>query len=180
MRNRPLSAACRESASIIAKTLVFTVLVPGSVAVLIPYLIISYGWGLHFAIGDYRFFGLLPMSAGGAVYLSCASEFAFAGEGTPAPTDPPRRLVSNRLYRLCRNPMYVGVLTVLVGEAIMFASATLFAYAAAVWLLFHIFVVYYEEPHLREKFGASYEDYCRAVPRWLPRLKRRAPESRST
>lgn len=172
MSNRPLPAACRESATIVAKTLVFTVLVPGCVAGLIPYLIVSLGLGLPFAIGEYRFFGLLPLIAGAAVYLACASEFAFAGRGTPAPTDPPRLLVSHRLYRLSRNPMYIGVLTVLVGEAILFTSAGLFAYGAIVWLLFHIFVVYYEEPQLREKFGESYEAHSRAVPRWLPRLRR--------
>ena len=104
-------------------------------------------------------------------YFWCAWDFAFAGEGTPAPIDPPKMLVWQGLYRIVRNPIYVGVLLVLLGEAILFESQMLLAYVPVVWLWLHLFTVYYEEPTLRKKFGDVYEQYCAAVPRWIPRLK---------
>jgi len=110
---------------------------------------------------------------GASIYLRCAWDFAFAGRGTPAPIDPPKELVVRGLYRYVRNPMYVGVLSVVVGQAIWFEARGLFAYAALCFLLFFAFVVLYEEPALRRKFGESYERYCNEVPRWIPRLKRK-------
>ena len=140
--------------------------------VLVPYLILASGLKLIFDIGNFRLIGFLPIVFGIVLYSWTAWDFAFAGRGTPAPIDPPKVLVSRRLYRIVRNPMYIGVLSVLVGEAIFFMSATLFAYALVVWSLFHLFVVYYEEPNLRQRFGAAYEEYCKAVSRWIPRLRR--------
>ncbi|HWP45479.1 MAG TPA: isoprenylcysteine carboxylmethyltransferase family protein, partial [Blastocatellia bacterium] len=90
------------------------------------------------------------------------------GRGTPAPYDPPRRLVVSGLYRYTRNPMYVGIVTLLIGEALAFRSISLAIYSAAVWPLFHLRVIYYEEPKLRELFGQDYLDYCKKVSRWLP------------
>jgi protein-S-isoprenylcysteine O-methyltransferase Ste14 len=95
--------------------------------------------------------------------------FYSARRGTPAPIDPPKELVVRGLYRYVRNPMYVGVLSVLIGEALLFESARLFWYGAAVFLLFNLFVILYEEPALGRKFGKSYQDYRAAVGRWLPR-----------
>ena len=95
------------------------------------------------------------------------------GRGTPAPIDPPKELVARGLYRYVRNPMYVGVMSILVGEALIFASRTLVWYAVTVFIGFNLFVLLYEEPTLRHKFGAAYERYCAAVPRWLPRLRAR-------
>jgi len=153
-------------------TLIFTVLAPGPVLVGVPYLLVTSGLELSFAIGNLRFIGIIPIAIGTAGYIWTAWDFVFAGKGTPAPVGPPRMLVSRRLYRIVRNPMYIGVLFILVGEAILFMSWTLLAYAGLAWFLFHLFVVCYEEPNLRKKFGASYEEYLNSVPRWIPRAKR--------
>jgi protein-S-isoprenylcysteine O-methyltransferase Ste14 len=109
---------------------------------------------------------------GAAIYSWCAFwAFAAVGRGTPAPIDPPRRLVVHGLYRVMRNPMYVGVGSILAAEAIGFRSGDLAVY----WVIFlfcvNLFVLFYEEPALRRKFDAEYEDYCRRVPRWLPKVK---------
>lgn len=151
----------------VVKTLIFTIIVPGSVTVVIPYLLLSSA--AEFYLRGVRLIGLLPITLGAVFYLWCAWDFAFAGQGTPAPIDPPKRLLSRGLYGLVRNPMYVGVVLILLGEAIVFLSLTLLSYAFLVLLMFHLFVVYYEEPTLRKQFGPTYEDYCRTVPRWVPR-----------
>jgi len=153
-------------------TLIFTVLAPGPVLVGVPYLLVTSGLELSFAIGNLRFIGIIPIAIGTACYIWTAWDFVFTGKGTPAPVGPPKMLVSRRLYRIVRNPMYIGVLLILVGEVILFMSWTLLAYAGLVWFLFHLFVVFYEEPNLRKKFGASYEEYRNSVPRWIPRVKR--------
>jgi protein-S-isoprenylcysteine O-methyltransferase Ste14 len=149
------------------KTVVFTVLVPGSVAGVIPFLLV-HGQIRVGPIG-LATAGLVLIALGAACYLRCAFDFSFTGRGTPAPIDPPRALVAKGPYRFVRNPMYVGVLTVLVGEAVALGSISLFCYAVVVGLLFHWFVVLYEEPALRAKFGRGYDEYLAAVPRWLPR-----------
>jgi len=112
------------------------------------------------------------MLLGAAIYFRCAWDFAFAGRGTPAPIDPPKELVVKGLYRYTRNPMYIGVLTLLFGEAVFFASRQILIYAGVVFLIFHLFVMLYEEPALRRKFGDSYQRYCSAVPRWFPKIRR--------
>ena len=152
---------------IFVKLLIFTILVPGSVTVAIPYWMLSSSAG--FRSSGYRLLGSAPAALGAFVYLWCAKDFAFAGLGTPAPIDPPKRLVSNGLYRWVRNPMYVGILLVVLGEAILFASPLILRYALLLWVLFHLFIIYYEEPTLRKKFGTAYAEYCRNVPRWIPR-----------
>src|SRR5713101_2489823 len=155
------------------KTLIFTVLVPGTVAVLVPYRLVSSPTGRGtVALGSFRYFGVVLIAIGVLIYLWCAWDFTFAGKGTPAPIDPPKELVVRGLYRYVRNPMYVGVLSVIIGQAIWFEARVLFAYAALCFLLFFAFVVLYEEPVLRRKFGESYERYCDHVPRWIPRLRR--------
>ena len=116
----------------------------------------------------FGFFGVLPIAIGVAMYLWCAWDFATAG-GTPAPIDPPKILVARGLYLVVRNPMYVSVLAVLAGEALLFRSLRLAAWGATVAIWFHLFVVAYEEPRLRRQFGTDYETYCASVPRWLPR-----------
>jgi protein-S-isoprenylcysteine O-methyltransferase Ste14 len=151
--------------SSVVKTVIFTILVPGTVTVIIPRAVASDAQppNLFSAIG------FLPMALGVVVYLSCAWDFASAGQGTPAPIDPPRNLVDRGLYRFVRNPRYVGVLLILAGEGIAFRSLRILYYALFVWLFFHLFVVFYEEPALKRKFGASYEEYLSRVPRWVPR-----------
>jgi len=156
----------------IVGTLIFTVFVPGSVTVAVPYLLVTSGVELSYRIGQFRLIGVVQIALGIALCFWTAWDFAFAGKGTPAPVDPPKILVSRRFYRIVRNPMYAGVELVLIGEAVFFMSLTLLAYALLVWLLFHLFVVYYEEPHLRKEFGATYDEYCKVVPMWIPALKR--------
>ena len=153
----------------VLRTVVFTVVVPGTVTVLIPRWILP----PHTLIvpGGYGLLGVLLLSLGMAIYLWCAFwAFALVGQGTPAPIDAPKRLVVHGLYRYVRNPMYWGVSFILGGEATVFRSWVLARYAIGFWLLAYLFVVLYEEPTLRRKFGAQYEEYCRTVPRWLPRL----------
>jgi hypothetical protein len=93
--------------------------------------------------------------------------------GTPAPIDAPKKLVVRGLYRYTRNPIYVGVLAVILGWALLFRAAPLVIYALIVGMCFHLFVVLYEERHLRREFGNEYDEYCARVGRWLPRLRRR-------
>jgi protein-S-isoprenylcysteine O-methyltransferase Ste14 len=121
---------------------------------------------------------LAPCGLGAAILLKCAWDFAVVGLGTPAPIDPPKSLVVSGLYRFVRNPMYVGVALVLFSEALLFSSPRLLDYALLVGTGFFLFVIAYEEPTLRKKFGASYQTYCRAVPRWIPRLTPWSPEKR--
>ena len=108
----------------------------------------------------HRIFGLLDSFA----------RFAVQGVGTPAPIFPPRRLVVTGLYRYVRNPMYVAVVSTILGQGLIFGNFTLLAYGALIWLLFHVFVLVYEEPTLRAGFGSEYGLFCAAVPRWIPRL----------
>jgi protein-S-isoprenylcysteine O-methyltransferase Ste14 len=147
--------------------LLFTILVPGTVAVLVPYLLLSSA-SSPTSLGLLRLAGLLPLLLGVAAYLWSAASFALVGKGTPAPVDPPKELVVRGPYRYVRNPMYLGVVLVLVGEALIWASPTLLIYAALVFLACHLFVVYYEEPTLQRQFSDAYAHYCRSVPRWLP------------
>jgi protein-S-isoprenylcysteine O-methyltransferase Ste14 len=150
----------------IVKTLIFTVFVPGTVAVYIPYRLRGAG---PRAISAFAMAGIAPMALGVAIYLWCAWDFATFGRGTPLPADAPKELVARGLYRYVRNPMYVGVLLAILGQAIWFGSRATLWYALGVALLFHLFVVFYEEPALRRKFGESYAQYTKAVPRWLPK-----------
>ena len=116
--------------------------------------------------------GLLPFCAGVILYFWCAGAFTFIGRGTPAPIDAPVFLVRSGPYRWVRNPMYIGVLSVLLGEAILFHSLSLVWCVLLAGTAVHLFVVFYEEPSLRRRFGESYETYLRTVPRWLPRYPR--------
>jgi protein-S-isoprenylcysteine O-methyltransferase Ste14 len=151
------------------KNLLFTVLVPGSVAVAVPLWIVG---GDTAATGVGRSLAVVPLALGAAIYFWCLWDFATFGHGTPAPIDAPRRLVIRGLYRFVRNPMYVGVLLVIAGLSLWFGSKSLAAYAAAIFAGFHSFVVLYEEPTLRRRFAADYERYASRVGRWLPRLRR--------
>jgi protein-S-isoprenylcysteine O-methyltransferase Ste14 len=151
--------------SSIVKTIIFTILVPGTVAVVVPRAIGTDATTPTF----YSSIGFLPMALGAAIYLWCAWDFATAGQGTPAPIDAPKRLVVRGLYRFMRNPMYVGVLTVLFSESIVFRSRRILTYAIVVFVFFHLFVMLYEEQALKSEFGASYEEYLKTVPRWIPR-----------
>lgn len=151
------------------KNLAFTIIVPGTVAFYIPIRIAGGRSAFLNAMpGWERLAGLVPILIGLAVYLWCVWDFAAIGRGTPLPIDEPRKLIVRGLYRYVRNPMYIGVLLVNIGWAIFFRSLEVVSYAFCVGLAFHLFVVIYEEPHLRRRFGESYAHYCRTVHRWIP------------
>jgi len=152
------------------KALVFTLVIPGCALGLIPGLLLADGHGRPpTSWGAVESIGLLLALTGVFLYATCLRSFVSVGRGTPAPIDPPRELVAVGAYRFVRNPMYVGVIAVVAGEAILFRSSALAVYAGALSLAFHLFVTQYEEPSLRRRFGDSYERYLAAVPRWLPR-----------
>jgi protein-S-isoprenylcysteine O-methyltransferase Ste14 len=104
--------------------------------------------------------------------LWCAADFVRKGQGTPAPIDPPKKLVTSGLYRYVRNPMYLGALLFSFGNVLWYGSPLLLGYVAFLWMGFQGFIFAYEEPHLRKTFGQAYLDYCQATPRWIPRRKR--------
>jgi protein-S-isoprenylcysteine O-methyltransferase Ste14 len=151
------------------KTVVFTVLVPGTVTILLPYLILRERAG-PVSLKLPEICGVLLITIGVAIYLSCAFSFVRFGRGTPAPIDPPTELVVQGMYRFSRNPMYVGVVTVLLGESLLFRSSLLLIYTAVVFIAFNIFIMWYEEPTLQRMFGESYDSYRRRVPRWVGRV----------
>jgi len=155
------------------KTLIFTILVPGTVAFGIPSLLLKPAWGLVLLFPSVWLLGFLPLLLGVGLYLWCAYVFTFLGKGTPAPLDAPIFLVKAGPYRWVRNPMYLAVLAMVIGQAILFRSFLLVAYALLVWGVVHLFVVFVEEPSLRHQFGESYETYLRTVARWLPRFLHR-------
>lgn len=167
-------AAHRRSGIILLllKLAVFTLLVPCTVTLWLPRFFYAslYRWDAR-PQGAAAAAGIVLLVLGAAGYFSCALAFAFTGRGTPAPIDPPKRLVARGLYRYVRNPMYLSVLLVLLGECVMFRSWRLLRYAAFCFAFAFLFVLLYEEPALRSKFGASYEEYCRSVPRWIPRFR---------
>jgi protein-S-isoprenylcysteine O-methyltransferase Ste14 len=117
--------------------------------------------------------GIVMMVAGGVLGLACAGTFIVRGRGTPAPFDAPREFVAIGPYRYIRNPMYVGVLSLLAGFGLYERSISILLMALVILLVVHLMVIFYEEPTLRKLFGATYEDYCRCTARWIPALTRR-------
>jgi hypothetical protein len=123
--------------------------------------------------------GALAIAAGAPILLDSFTRFANQGLGTPAPIRPPQRLVVAGLYRYVRNPMYVAVSLLNLGQGLLFGSVRLLEYGLVVWLGFFAFVFLYEEPALRRKFGKEYEQFCSHVARWIPRLKPFQPKLRT-
>jgi len=120
--------------------------------------------------------GSVLLVAGAALALSTVALFVYQGFGTPALFDPPKKFVPHGPYRIVRNPMYVGGVAMLMGWGLLAKSISLLLYAVGVFLLIHAFVVLAEEPGLRNRFGNEYEEFCRAVPRWIPRFPSRGPD----
>jgi len=114
--------------------------------------------------------GVVLVLLGLGPLIESFARFALLGLGTPAPIAPTQHLVVSGFYRYVRNPMYVGVLLIILGNALIPGNVAVFAYAALIALAFAGFVIAYEEPTLRRQFGAEYEEFCRNVPRWIPRL----------
>jgi protein-S-isoprenylcysteine O-methyltransferase Ste14 len=152
----------------VPNTILFTILVPGTVAILIPRWLL--GGFVRPENGPLTWLGGVVFFCGATIYFRCAWEFAVRGLGTPAPIAPTKYLVTTALHRYVRNPMYLGVASAILGEAALFRSLHLVVYAGLMLLIAHVFVLLYEEPTLARQFGESYEAYRRRVPRWIPRL----------
>jgi protein-S-isoprenylcysteine O-methyltransferase Ste14 len=160
------------------RAVLFTVLLPGTTLVWIPHML-AVRDAPRLELGVFRWVGLPLVAVGAGVLLACIVDFARKGRGTLAPVDPPKNLVASGLYRHVRNPMYFGALALLVGQSMLFESKSVLLYTGFFWLAAHLFVLAYEEPHLKRTFGAEYEEYRAAVPRWFPRLRPRAPRETS-
>jgi protein-S-isoprenylcysteine O-methyltransferase Ste14 len=161
----------RRPTAILA-SFVFLLLAPGIVAGGVPWWISR--WQVRpplLGISALRIVGMLLIAAGLLMLLDSFARFAIQGLGTPAPVLPTRHLVITGLYRYVRNPMYLGVLAPIFGQGLLFGVVRLLSYGILVWLAFHLFVLAYEEPKLRSRFGVEYEEFCKHVPRWVPRLK---------
>ena len=154
----------------IFKTLVFTLVMPGTVGVYLPQALKGEATKVP---PLFEWVGVSLAVCGVAIYFWCAWDFVSKGLGTPLPIDAPRLLVANGLYRFSRNPMYVGVLSVILGQALYYGSKCVAVYACSVFIGFYLFVLFYEEPTLRRLFGSQYEGYCEKVPRWILPLPRR-------
>ena len=151
----------------------FFALAPGTVAGLVPWWIS--GWNVQppfLGLFSVRVVGVLIVGASITALLDSFVRFALKGVGTPAPIFPTSHLVVTGLYRYVRNPMYVAVVSAIIGQGLIFGNIAVLGYGGIVWLGFSAFVLAYEEPTLRKTFGAEYERYCASVPRWIPQLGR--------
>jgi protein-S-isoprenylcysteine O-methyltransferase Ste14 len=163
----------RSRIASVVGSLVFLVVAPGVVAGYVPYLIS--GWQVRpplLGLVAGRFVGGLLVLAGAASVVHSFARFALEGRGTPAPIAPTETLVVSGQYRYVRNPMYVAVASIVLGQALLLGHPRLVWYALALWALFHAFVLAYEEPTLARRYGESYERYRASVNRWLPRSPR--------
>ncbi len=156
--------------SLAIRNFFFTLIVPGLGAVLAPWWILMRGGAAPKPVAWYA---VALIALGAALYLWCLSLFDVVGRGTPNPLDAPRRLVAVGPYAWVRNPIYLAALLVVLGEAWLFLSPALLAYAVAMAVCFHLFVIGYEEPTLQASFGGAYADYRLTVRRWIPRPPRR-------
>lgn len=153
-----------------AMTLLFAVFGgPGIMLVYVPAAITR--WRLQPESRPVRALASVCMLAGAVTLLTCMVQFVVEGRGTALPTHPTKFLVRGGLYRHVRNPMYLGALCTLIGEALLFGSGWLWIYTAVAAAVVHAFVRLYEEPMLERTYGPSFREYCAHVPRWIPRLR---------
>ena len=154
---------------VLVRTVTYAALFIGLLLIYLPARLLSWsGIVRPAAIEVPQVAGMVIGAAGGSLAVWCILTFAFIGRGTPAPFDPPRRLVIRGPYRFVRNPMYIGAELALAGAALFYESWLLLGYAGLFFLVTHLFVVFYEEPTLRRTFEQEYEAYCRQVRRWWP------------
>ena len=154
---------------VIVRAITYATLFIGLLLIYVPSRLLSWsGIVRPTAMEGPQIMGMIIGSAGAVVALWCIFTFALIGRGTPAPFDPPRRLVIRGPYRFVRNPMYIGAGLALAGAALFYESASLLAYGGIFLIATHVFVVCHEEPTLRQTFGSEYEAYCRRVRRWWP------------
>jgi protein-S-isoprenylcysteine O-methyltransferase Ste14 len=155
---------------IFARAVTYATLFVGLVLIFLPMRVLSSSGIIQpAAIGSWQVAGMLLGGAGAVLALLCIFTFVFVGRGTPAPFDPPRRLVVQGPYRVVRNPMYIGAGLTLAGAALFYRSFALLGYLSLLFLVTHLFVVAYEEPTLRRTFGEDYQAYCEKAGRWWPR-----------
>lgn len=154
-------------------TAAFLVLAPGFFVVLIPYWLCRWQFQSPLlGFTPFRAIGALLMIVAAPVLTESFTRFALQGLGTPAPVFPTQHLIVKGFYGYVRNPMYLAVVSMVIGQALLFGNLRVLAYGLLAWLVTHIFVLTYEEPTLRKTFGAEYETYRANVPRWIPRLTR--------
>jgi protein-S-isoprenylcysteine O-methyltransferase Ste14 len=153
------------------RSLMWAILLPGMVAGYLPWRFFGLNQAGFDLTSPVNLLALLLIAAGVVLLGTCVWEFAASGEGTLAPVDPPRQLVVRGLYRYVRNPMYLSVTTILVGEALLVRSWQFLGYSFVWFVAVNLFVMGYEEPTLRHKFGASYDRYVGSVNRWLPSFR---------
>lgn len=151
------------------KSLLFLIVAPGMVAGYIPLVLLRRGPQVETGYLAYIAFPLWLI--GGVILLWSFWNFLVEGRGTPAPIDPPKELVAVGFYRYVRNPMYFGVLLILIGHFLWFGFWWLLVYTLLAFIVVHLFVTLYEEPTLKKKFGTAYENYLKRVPRWIPNFK---------
>jgi protein-S-isoprenylcysteine O-methyltransferase Ste14 len=156
--------------SLLIRNVIFTLIVPGLGAVGVPWWILTRGGATPEPVASPA---LVLIGVGAVLYFLCLYFFAIVGRGTPGPWDAPRRFVAEGPYKWVRNPIYIAALLVVVGEAWLFLSLPLLVYAGVTAVSFHLFVIGYEEPTLHGRFGKTYDEYLRAVSRWVPRAPRR-------
>jgi len=162
----------RSVAGAVLGSLIWLLVAPGLIAGYLPWAITRWRVQPAFLGTEItRWIGVALIVLGLPLLLEAFARFALQGRGTPAPVLPPERLVVFGFYRNVRNPMYVAVTALILGQALLLADARLFLLAGTAWLVFHLFVLLYEEPRLRQRFGADYAAYCAAVPRWVPRFR---------
>jgi protein-S-isoprenylcysteine O-methyltransferase Ste14 len=167
----PRAPAPTRRALALLGTAVFLVLAPGFFVVLVPYWISR--WRIQpplLGFTEFRLLGVLLMAAALPVLLESFARFALQGLGTPAPVFPTQHLIVKGFYRYVRNPMYVAVVSMVLGQGLLFGNVHVLVYGSSAWLVTFSFVLTYEEPTLRRTFGAEYDAYRANVPRWIPRL----------
>ena len=155
--------------SLLLRNLLFTLLQPGLIVGLFPYLLLRRRDKPFFPDPwtGWQYVGAFIMIVGFLVLMRCILRFATEGKGTISPLDPTKKLVAKGLYRYSRNPMYIGAMTLLVGEAVFWQSLVLALYAAVVFIGFNLFIIFHEEPRMRRDFGTEYGSYSQKVRRWL-------------
>ena len=153
----------------VLKSLLYLVFEASVFAVYIPLRLLRDGPRL--GLGMLSFLAIPFWLIGSLIILQSFWDFTFRGRGTPLPTDPPKELVVTGFYRYVRNPIYVGVMLIFLGHFLWSGYWSLLLYALLSFIGVHFFIILYEEPTLKKKFGAAYEEYLRRVPRWIPRFK---------
>jgi len=155
--------------SLVFRNILFTILQPGVVGALLPYRILNnqFSETLKHTLRSFQYVSIFIFAVGIVILFYCIGLFAVKGKGTLSPVDPTKKLVVTGLYKFSRNPMYIGGMLMLIGEAIFFSSVSLWIYTAIVFVAFYLFIVFHEEPRLKREFGAEYEKYLKEVRRWL-------------